>query len=176
MLAPPVGTTWLFEQDGEFEVPATGQYEIEMHGSGSGAKYIQSANASVSGSGSGEIYVGTLNKSEKYPITIGLASDYDLIRWHQYGKASDGGSTSFGSFTISGAVGGSITYFSNITNGTPYGSLATAGQVGISYPVSPGLGNKNKPDQKYGNGAYIDYSGAYHIAGNGVVIITYLGK
>ena len=36
VLAPPVGTTWLYENNGTFEVPADGIYQVEMHGGGGG--------------------------------------------------------------------------------------------------------------------------------------------
>lgn len=35
--AVPAGTAWTITESGQWEVPATGQYQVELHGGGGGA-------------------------------------------------------------------------------------------------------------------------------------------
>ena len=163
----PIGTQWVFEENGTFVVPQTGKYEIELHGGGGSAFSVQftTSRRYCSGGGSGEIYTADLVVGTEYAIEVGKNS------W------LGGGPTKFGElFTVKGGSqknnmpqsSGSLA-----TNGT-YKSYWTDGDY-----LQGGLGNRNKPSQKYGNGGdmYSDSSGN-PVAGDGedgAAIITLIG-
>ena len=162
-LAPPVGTTWLYEEDGTFDVPATGNYEIELHGGGAGGAVAP--NYWCGGGGSGQLQEVYLQKGEVVPITIGSGSSgpssYTGLAGNpsQFGEyvQVDGGGRAGQAYGGGGAASGNIA-----TNGTStYSSSSVNDSLG-------GLGNKNKPDQLYGNGAY-------NSGQPGACIITFLG-
>ena len=166
----PIGTQWVFEEYGTFVVPQTGKYEIELHGGGGPAFWIVSSYTRYSsGGGSGEMYTADLVGGTEYAIEVGKKK----ANWF-----GDGGSTKFGElFTIEGGSR------SNSNFPQSSGSLATNGKT-KSYWVDGdylqgGLGNRNKPSQKYGNGGdmYSDSSGN-PVAGDGedgAAIITLIG-
>lgn len=187
VVSVPVGTTWLYETDGTFEVPADGNYQVEMHGGGGGAvtkvSVVTDENYlaygwfySITGGGSGELYTLALTKGDKNAIKIGAGGSAG-----NNSDGTNGGATSFGSYTVAGGNGATRS-----AAGSAQGSLATSGTSSFNvpgagilsgnyYPVRPGgYGNKNNTAQAYGNGGSTTTSGAQ--AGQpGAVIITYLG-
>ena len=181
-----------FTEPGEysFEVPATGRYEIEMHGGGGGAMAFattitipnpttgqpvtQTVRVNISGSGSGEIYTLELLKGESYPVTVGKGADAltagSMVQFF-------GETTSFGDKSLAGGGSPSGVLMSP-TIGASSGSIATQGSSapGIGpQSVTGGYGNKDKPSQTYGNGGSV-VSGSPQNGSDGAVIVTYLGK
>ena len=171
-MPPPVGTTYLYEEDGTFEVPATGNYQVELHGGG-GYPYVNSDGSIIfsvaTGGGSGEIFNLYLTSGEKYDITLGTGA---TNIWQ-----STGGSSSFGNYAIAGGGGASSS-----SSGAASGSIATNG-VYIENPYdgfyNGGYGNINNTSQIYGNGGgatISNYESFYQKGNNGACIITYMGK
>lgn len=165
----PAGTTWTITQSGQWEVPATGQYQVELHGGGGGAciNYYY-VNTCASGGGSGQIYTLPLVKGEKISVDIGAGGSGS-----NNGVGLAGGTTTFGNISIAGG-GGGVCNDAIRAGGAASGDLATAGVCEYLTTVSGGLGNKNKPSQPYGNGGGGDWTKAN--SGNpGAAIITFLG-
>lgn len=181
--AVPVGTTWTITSSQSWEVPATGNYQVELHGGGGGrgGRYSEGSYSmyGAGGGGSGELYTTALMAGSIVPITIGLggSNGANTIKSWIY-SGNDGEASSFGSlFSIAGGGGGSK---DNIIGpnrgGTASGSLATAGGDGVTdysmedKPVTGGYGNRYNTGQTYGNGA-----SKYVLSQPGACIITYLG-
>ena len=202
---PPVGTTWLYEENGTFVVPADGTYQVEMHGGGGGGGgggnsefgSLRLGNGQGGGA-SGNLFTCTLTKGETYAVKIGAGGaggkksilGYDeTYGWSAASSAtsgSNGGTTSFGKYSISGGQGGKP--FTGYVEGPPksYGNIATN-----SEDITPGEGNKNNVPQTYGDGGaagrhYYYYDTSYvgntgsetHDGGAGkpgAVIITFMG-
>lgn len=181
-----VGTTWLYEygQDGTFEVPATGTYQVELHGGGGGGADITEYTGGGGGGGSGAMYEVELTRGDILDVVIGAggeAGEYDSVNTNR------GGTTVFGSLSLEGGGNGS----SSGTGGTASGSLATNGTDGGSILTGSGstggYGNSSNTSQTYGNGG----KGETHWLGNsdgtddtsspaadgepGAVIITFMG-
>lgn len=170
----PVSTTWLYEygQDGIFEVPESGTYQVEIHGGGGGGVYRTKSNASIGGGGSGEMFVLVLTKGEKIPVTIGAGGAGKGETSDETVSGESGEASSFGSYaTCAGGVGGKALHVL-ATPGGASGGLASAGtEEGVG-----GLGNVNKPDQTYGNGGSANYSQNLAEDGQpGAIIITSVG-
>lgn len=171
--AVPAGTTWTITESGQWEVPATGQYQVELHGGGGGAAIDfsggQMPNYGASGGGSGEVYTLSLVKGQKIQVVIGSggAGNRD---WTGYA----GGESSFGSVSIAGGGGGTCLSGTLVAGGA-VGTLATSGTTVHASLGAGGLGNKNKPNQTYGNGGNV-FGGNYANSGQpGAAIITFLG-
>lgn len=167
--AVPAGTTWTITESGQWEVPTTGQYQVELHGGGGGGcRNNTYVNYCSSGGGSGQIYTLSLVKDEKISVVIGTGGSAG-----SNGVGNTGGATVFGSISIAGGGGGYCREF-NLSGGAASGDLATAGTTGYMTTISGGLGNKNNPSQVYGNGGGGDWTGTS--SGNpGAAIITFLG-
>ena len=181
---PPVGTTWLYEENGTFVVPADGIYQVEMHGGGGGGsggtsyKYMGSYFGS-GGGGSGTVLTLSLNKDDSCSITIGAGGAGGSVGYDgPSGNGSQGGTTTFGDYSIAGGYGGVGTGMHHaISAGSSSGDLATAGKCyDEDGAVDGGYGNKNNTAQTYGNGG----AGGYHVNKGsdgkpGAVIITFMG-
>lgn len=176
-LAPPVGTTWLYEEDGTFEVPATGNYEVELHGGGGAAAFTIIMNPQYpytlysAGGGSGQLFTVSLSKGETIEISIGVGG----TAISGSSSSNPGGQSSFGEYaSVSGGGGGNLN-----AGGSSSGNIATSGEIykGQLMPnplPSGGLGNSSKPGQTYGNGG--GFSGTSPQSGQpGACIITFLG-
>ena len=104
----------------------------------------------------------------------------DAINWTPATNGEDGEATQFvgemiGKVGTTNCPGGGGGDTENNRGGAASGNLATAG---ASYNgqlfLAGGLGNKNKPKRKYGNGG--DSAKAKNKPGeNGAIILTYLG-
>lgn len=160
---------------GTWVCPATGTWEVEMHGGGGGGALSRNDDSYFGGAGggSGEVYTLNLEKGTSHAITIGRGGREML----SYSGAPDsGGDTTFGDYTVKGGESGS--YWGS--GGYRSGSLATSGQS-FTYsetPPSGGKGNKNNPSQIYGNGGDggriepVEYAQSGE---DGAIILTYLG-
>jgi hypothetical protein len=185
----PAGTIWKFTSNGTFEVPATGTYQVELHGGGGGGGgCIRTSGYAYfyggGGGGSGELYTLELVRNDEYAISIGAGGNRGTNLSSAAGpeqgagNGSKGGQSSFGSITVAGGKGGTGSYcdyngyYFGGTGGAASGSLATAGNNGgqSSSSGTGGYGNKNNTAQTYGNGGKQQSNGQ-----PGAVIITYLG-
>lgn len=150
---------------GTWVCPASGQWEVEGHGAG-GHGGSSRGTAGAGGGGSGEIETITLVTGQVVSYLIGEGNT-NSVR---------GGRTVFGGLNFPG--GGSA---SGPSPGSASGSLATSGSRSQStYGGAGGKGNKNKPEQTYGNGAngnsrYLSPSVPVSPGKDGAVILTYLG-
>lgn len=175
----PVGTTYTLTSDSIWECPATGQWQIELHGGGGGGGGGYYA-AGGGGGGSGELYTVRITSGAVLGILIGIGG----VSGGTTGDGEDGTATDiFGELTLSceGGTGGR-----RGLQGTPgqggaaSGSLATPGGDGDQHrnPGAGGYGNRSNRSQKYGNGGDGGgYSNSKGAAGQpGAAILTYLGK
>lgn len=175
----PVGTSYTITSSGTWICPATGQWQIELHGGGGGGGegYYTGGGG---GGGSGDVWTVRISRNASLSVFIGSRG----LGSHDSENGSDGGPT-----TISGAValscqGGAGGRRGLIgtpgQGGAASGSLATPGGNGDQYrnPGAGGYGNRNNRKQKYGNGGDGGgYSNARGSAGQpGAAILTYLGK
>lgn len=164
-----IGTQWILDTvgSGTWEVPATGKYEIEMHGGGGeGYSYTHPLGFThcLGGGGSGELYTKTLTKGDSISFSVGKANGPHT--------APNSSRTTFGDLVI---TAGENAGDSGVGLGS--GSLATNGDSGFGTFAAGGLGNKNKPDQTYGNGGGSSPNyGQSTPPENGGIIITYLGQ
>lgn len=176
-----IGTIWLFTEDGTFNVPQTGTYQVEMHGGGGGGSYLKSSNAVVGGAGggSGEIYTVELTKGQIINVTIG-----EGCIGGNYAKADTvfGGTTTFGSLSVEGGGNGSGSTAEGGAGGSASGRIATDGEhlryVNIAGETGTlgGYGNANIPEQTYGNGGNGGYDRNSVKDGQpGAVIVTFMG-
>ena len=180
-----IGTIWIYEEDGTFEVPVTGTYQVEIHGGGGGGGggyvYMEgfAYQGAGGGGGSGEIYTTELIKGDIITVTVGAG-----------GAGGQGGTTSlagskgesstFGDLSCDGGGGGQSG--KSHTGGTASGSLATAGGYGAQDSggfgpgASGGEGNKNNTDQTYGDGGTGGTRSSGEDGKPGAVIITFIGR
>lgn len=175
----PIGTTYTITQSGTWECPATGTWQVELHGGGGGAaRATGNRNYSISGGGSGELYTSTYKKGASISVTIGAGGSGATSSY--VATATDGGTTKFGDLSISGG-GGSWINYSSVYIGPASGSIATSGNwernndTNIVPDSSGGYGNKNNTTQTYGNGGSVLNNAAKN-GYSGAVILTYLGK
>lgn len=165
----PVGTTWLFEENGTFTVPVDGNYQIEIHGGGGGAAFASPCSAG--GGGSGESIELALTEGDAWDITIGAGG----TRKQGNGTGGTGGTSYFGSFAQPGGAGGYVyAAYTTASGGNPSGSIASAGVGGSGTGANGGQGNTNNTAQTYGDGGSVVNSTAQN-GQPGAVIITYLG-
>ena len=157
----------------EWTCPASGQWEVEAHGGGCGGYQGTSTRGGSGGGGSGEVYTITLNSGQEIRYRIGYGGAGAAATAHANPRG--GGDTTFGELTVRGAAGqsgvGSLA-------GSGYPASAPSGNASVG-----GYGNKNKPEQTYGNGgrggrrSYQGYN-TYTAGGDGkdgAIILTYLG-
>ncbi|MFR5780797.1 MAG: hypothetical protein ACLUGA_07445 [Oscillospiraceae bacterium] len=184
----PVGGTVVIDTVGrsDWVCPVSGRWQVEMHGGGGGpAGRGQGGSGYVprgAGGGSGNVSTFTLIAGENYAIVIGKGGTpgTDAINWTPATNGEDGEATQFvgemnGKVGTTNCPGGGGGDTENNRGGAASGNLATAG---ASYNgqlfLAGGLGNKNKPKRKYGNGG--DSAKAKNKPGeNGAIILTYLG-
>lgn len=152
-----VGDQFIFTDNQTFQIPATGKYNIEIHGAGGNA--VLSAGYANTGGGSGQLYQNIeFIKDQQIPVVVGKISSGD-------------GSSSFGSYSIQ--KGGDAT---GDSAGSATGSLASAGSrrkynLGYTYGGSGGC-----TVGSYGDGGGISGGGTVEDAKNGAIILTYVGK
>lgn len=166
----PIGYQVILDTVGEgtWICPASGVWRIEGHGGGGPGGPMDYFNglSGGGGGGSGEEHEANLTADEVISYTIGSCPD----------STTRGESTIFGHYYT--FMGGNRSYGSN--GGTPAGSLATRGEAGgqLGRPGKGGYGNKNKPEQTYGNGGDgqgVNSSTDDILGRPGAIILTYLG-
>lgn len=175
----PVGTSYTITSSGTWTCPATGQWQIELHGGGGGGGG-GAYTGGGGGGGSGELYTVRITSGALLVISLGRGG----VSGGTTGDGGDGTPTNIsGGLTLSceGGTGGRRgLYGTPGQGGAASGSLATPGGNGDQYrnPGAGGYGNRNNRKQNYGNGG----SGGGHdnsrgSAGQpGAAILTYLGK
>ena len=148
-------TEWVITKSGNFIVPRTGRYMLELYGGGGGTSRYK-GNSGYTGGASCQHYDSiSLTRGEDIDIAIGYAGSGN----------NAGGSTSFGSYSVSGGGG---------SNGSSAG--AGAGNYGAAGEYR----GRNETDDVYGTGAFsVSYGyGAGHNnvdGGPGAVYLKYLG-
>ena len=186
----PVGTVIILDTvgSGSWECPASGSWEIEVHGGGGGGGtgyrwQTVGAFTGGGGGGSGAQTTANLTRGAMYNYTIGAGGKSD----------TNGKATSFSDLlTVAGGKLGAPGNppYSGGTGGAASGTLATKGGAGGGFPEgvvrggSGGKGNKNNTAQTYGNGGSgadisADLWSDLTVKGNpgkdGAIILTYLG-
>ena len=163
----PVGSQVVIDTvgTGTWVCPASGQWEIEVHGGGGGgASSHGTTQGGMAGGGSGAIFILNLSANASYDYRIGkkgVGGNY-------------GGTGRYSSFADVMVAGGKGKSRGEITSGEGV-NIASNGTYG---PSGGGLGNEDKPTQKYGNGgggglpntSYYGFDGE-----NGGIILTYKG-
>lgn len=191
----PVGTVIILDTvgSGSWECPASGQWEIEVHGGGGGggggagnpAYTGDYGGGGGGGGGSGTVVIAALVSKTTYEFVIGAGGDGG----NAYNKGKDGSQSSFANLlTCSGGFGGSPGESGSMfwpgtggAGGNKSGDLASAGTDGhYATPGEGGLGNAANPSQSYGNGGGGgEGDGRGGTKGNpgkdGAIILTYLG-
>ena len=191
-----IGTIWIYEEDGTFEVPVTGTYQVEMHGGGGGAiaQAVPGAEiALLGGGGSGEVYTVKLSKNKVIDVKIGAGGKSMINYSENTTTAPTGGQTTFGDLSINGG-GGAVGKFKDKTDndnfyhnegsvGTNSGSLASSGSSTKAYSQSNttakgGDGNISNAAQTYGDGGSASYNKGIRVDDGkpGAVIITFIGR
>lgn len=205
----PIGTTWVLTEEGMWNPPVRGLYEIDIHGGGWGGLVVDGYDemeygpwkVTAGGPGFGKSYVRTLNPETDYLIvdTVGIGVPGETVQensdsyihmpnsdnrtmcvvWRDDGSGHevfDSDSDDGGVFMLVVSPDGIYPY-NGFTD--KCGNLATGGAYHLGYQVQPfvagGLGNKNKPEQLYGNGGAV-INGVPQDGQPGAVIITYLGE
>lgn len=147
--------------------PASGRWHIEGHGGGGAGGDLDFFNntGGGGGGGSGEEYEVTLNANDAISYFIGICP----------GFGKNGQDTTFGDYTFAGGKAAKET-----RGGDASGSLATDGENGKWQSIGGvgGYGNKNKPEQTYGNGGKgfgNDSTSDEYLGLPGAIILTYLG-
>lgn len=146
-------TEWLITTSGSWTVPKTGRYMLELYGGGGGA--VQ--NTGYQGGSSCQVYDSvTLTKGTSIQVMVGSGE-----------IGADGGSTSFGSYSVSG---GGVS--SRNRGGKGAGNKGTDG-------VSDTYNTKNVSagtfGSQYGWGTNSGPKGEQKAGGPGAVYLKYLG-
>lgn len=146
-------TEWLITSSGSWTVPRTGRYMLELYGGGGGTvrrSYYQ-------GGSSCQVYDSiTLTKGTSIQVIIGQGM-----------SENSGGSTSFGSYSVSGGGLGELN-----TGGNGAGNKGTDGQY-ASYSTKK-LSNGTL-GSTYGFGENASSSSGFGTGGPGAVYLKYLG-
>ena len=155
------GEKLIFEDSQTFVIPATGRYNIEIHGAGGNGYNDNRKNSQYGGSGggSGELY-SNINFTSGQEISVII------------GKAASGdGISSFGSYSVAkGGNGGKR------TAGVASGNLATAGVAGTSSGGRLLGGSGGSTKNNYGTGASVAGDGTISGQTDGGIILTYIGE
>lgn len=189
----PVGTSYTITSSGTWTCPATGQWQIELHGGGGGGGggYLSSrippayGYNGAGGGGSGFLQTISMRVNDIYDIVIGTGGSRGTNGFGTPAVSStnggNGGATSIISptgteITCNGGIGGrAATSSAPGSGGAASGNIATSG--GSPTLIGGGLGNIDKPEQTYGNGGVGGSGNTQPTAGQpGAAILTYLGK
>lgn len=188
---PYVGQNWIFTSNRDFVVPITGKYRIELHGGGGGGggamyrPWNETYYLGGGGGGSGEVYNNVeLTKNTVQSIIIGAGgavgtngTDPESGSVIPALAGLQGGTTSFGSYSVAGGLGGEgATTMRYGYGGTGTGSLASNGADGITpegRTIGGAGGSGGSTYGSYGNGGRGEIEGSN--GASGCVILTYLG-
>ena len=150
-----VQTEWVITSSGSWAVPKTGRYMLELYGGGGGTFRYMSRSGYTGGASCQHYDSISLTKGESINVAIG------------FGGVSDeaGGTTSFGSYSVSGGGGSDGTSAgAGAGNYGAAGKYRDDGQIDLNY----GTGALSKI---YGYGA----SQRGEAGGPGAVYLKYLG-
>lgn len=193
----PIGTIWTITESGTFVVEETGKYTLELHGGGGGGAggvYVPAippyqpamSIGGGGGGGSGTTFTDVaLTKGQVITVTIGAGGDggtegtYDYNPSYNYAihTGKNGGTTTFGSYSVEGGKGGGAPGYppeSLVEGGSASGSIATNGATASGQTGGPGgYGNASNPSQLFGNGGNGGNATVSGTAGQpGAVILT----
>ena len=169
---------YIIENAGDFVVPYTGRYTLELYGGGGGSSETNvrvgqmTQTIRYTGSSSCQHYESiNLTKGETINVTIGEAGKSSAT----LSSATDGGSTTFGQYSVEGGKKPLST-----GNGMPPAS-GNYGRAGVSYTGDYYSGELNTSlgvyGSKYGVGSssFIKTTSPYR-ATKGAVYLRYLGE
>lgn len=176
---------WIINTSGTWTVPYSGRYNLYLRGGGGGS-WIYNYPTSVtpyaivaSGGGSGEVFSGiSLTAGEVIPVTIGQGGNFSE---NTASPASQGGSTTFGNYSVAGGMGGSQNAGgAGSGNQGQNGVLVNSSALTAPIYVAPGTVSQNRGQFGWGGTGFIyKYnSGAQAMtlyAQPGAVIVEYLG-
>lgn len=149
-------TEWTITQSGTWTVPRTGRYYIELYGGGGAG-----ASTGYPGGASCQSYDSiSLAKGQSFSVIVGAAG------YAYSGTVENGGSTTFGSYSVNGAT--SSTGWGNFGKGA--GNKGVTPTSETDYVYSTGTQGKY-----YGYGLGGGASGYNGYAGPGAVYLKYLG-
>lgn len=184
--AVPIGTQWVITKSGTWEVPETGRYEVELHGGGGGTGsrtyYEEGLLPGGSGGGSGEKWTVDLERGDAITVTIGVGGSSPTDNFYQSG--TQGGTTTFGKYSIAGGGGGEPSSAAWYPAGNKYlisygsggaksGTLATNGRTASASTTIPG-GSGGATIGDYGTGANSG-TDAFESQGKpGAAIVTFI--
>lgn len=150
-------TEFIITESGNFIVPRTGRYMLELYGGGGGTSR---SSASVSG------YSGGASCQHYDSVSLVAGDNIDIVVGSGVKGQKNGGSTSFGSYSVSGGGGSS-----DKVAGAGAGNYGAAGKF---------LG-ANVTERNYGSGVFSELYGygpsnAMNKSGDGAVYIKYIGE
>ena len=152
-------TEFIITSSGTWTVPRTGRYYIELYGGGGGSWRSGTGEAGYAAGSSCQSQASvSLTAGSSIPVTIGTKG-----RGGNY-VASDGGSTTFGSYTVAGGGASSAS-----DGGAGAGNL---GKDGTARAINNDTVTTN--DGVYGS-VYGCGAGTYSNGTNGAVYLKYLG-
>ena len=150
-------TEFIITESGNFIGPRTGRYMLELYGGGGGTSR---SSSSVSG------YSGGAFCQHYDSVSLVAGDNIDIVVGSGVKGQSNGGSTSFGSYSVSGGGGSS-----DKVAGAGAGNYGAAGKF---------LG-ANATERNYGSGVFSKLYGygpsnALNKSGDGAVYIKYIGE
>ena len=166
-------TEWTITESGNFIVPRTGRYMLELYGGGGGVSNYGSMDEgdAIQGGSSCQRYDSiSLTAGDSIDVTIGVggSSSYNNI------STAAGTGTSFGTYSV---AGGGAADGGTATGGSGSGNLGTAGRV-VRYSDADYNNNSGTLGSTYGRGGYggKSFSSSFGKSGkNGAVYLKYLG-
>lgn len=166
-------TEFIITESGNFIVPRTGRYMLELYGGGGGVSNYESMREDrvVQGGSSCQRYDSiSLTAGDSIAITIGVGGSSKFSD-----TVSDATGTSFGTYSVDGGgTGNGVT----ATGGSGSGNLGTTGSV-IDYSTTNKFNNNNGTfGSLYGVGGWggLSFSSSGGKRGtNGAVYLKYLG-
>lgn len=148
------------ETSGDFVVPYTRKYYIELYGRGGGGYHENNSSSYAAGGSSCQSYNNViLTKGEQIPVTIGKGRNVGY--WY---AATAGTGTVFGNYSVNGGQPRKLG-----VGGAGAGNLGTSGKAGDS--ASTNYSNGILAPLRYGFGMA---GTSNNLSGNGGVVLKYL--
>lgn len=147
----------MITSSGSWTVPKTGRYMLELYGGGGGTSRHDSRVAGYSGGASCQHYDS---------VSLVAGDNIDIVIGSGVKGQNNGGSTSFGSYSVSGGGGSS-----DKVAGAGAGNCGATGK----------FQDANTTEKNYGSGAFsksygYGSSNALNKSGDGAVYIKYIGE
>ena len=150
-------TEWLITSSGPWTVPKTGRYMLELYGGGGGTSRSSSSVSGYSGGASCQHYDS---------VSLVARNNIDIVVGSGVKGQGNGGSTSFGSYSVSGGGGSS-----DKVAGAGAGNYGAIGKFQDAHTTERNYGS-GVFSELYGCGA----SNALNKSGDGAVYIKYIGE